>query len=126
MASKKPPKHDTWMPLYVGDYLAKTQNLSAEQHGAYLLLMMAAWKNGGHLPNDPDDLHQIARMTPQQWTRNEPKLRKFFTVTDDAWTHDRVSEELSRAREIVAKKSAAGKLGAAKTWGLKIVSGGDS
>lgn len=119
MATKKPPKHDTWMPLYVSDYLADTMHLNAEQHGAYLLLLMAAWKADGKLPHDTGTLQQITRMTAQQWSRAEPILMRFFFVTEDFWIHNRVRTELEKAKENVDKKSKAGKVAAAKRWGIE-------
>jgi uncharacterized protein YdaU (DUF1376 family) len=118
MAEKKTPKHDTWMPLYVNDYFGDTMTLTTEQHGAYLLLIMTAWKEGGRLPNNAVCLAQCARLSLPQWTRMEPVLRGFFDVSPEFWTHGRVMSELERAKEHVAKRSAAGKRGAAAKWGL--------
>jgi uncharacterized protein YdaU (DUF1376 family) len=121
MATKKPPKFDTWMPLYIGDYIVATTHLSTEQHGAYLLLLMTAWKSGGRLPNDHQQLQQITRLSPQSWAKHEPVLRQFFVVTPEHWSHERVIEELETAKAMVEKSSAAGKVAAAKRWGLRVV-----
>ena len=51
---------DTWMPFYVADYLRDTRHLSATEHGAYMLLIMQAWTQGGLLPLDPVRLARIA------------------------------------------------------------------
>lgn len=121
MATKKPPKHDTWMPLYISDYLADTMSLTTEQHGAYMLLIMAAWKDGGSLPNDAGQLAAISKLPLAQWTRHDPILRRFFDITPEHWTHRRVAQELATAKANVEKRSAAGKTAAAKKWGLRVV-----
>jgi uncharacterized protein YdaU (DUF1376 family) len=118
MAAKKETQFDTWMPLYVGDYLRKTMGLTVEQHGAYLLLIMACWTEGGRLPNDTSQLAAFARMAAPQWARAEPILRKYFAVTPEHWIHERVLEELTKAKEMVAKKKKAGTAAAAARWGM--------
>ena len=96
------------MPLYVGDYLAKTGHLSTIQHGAYLLLIMHYWANGG-LPTQPEALMAIARMNPEQWDSNCQAIAKFFTID---WRHNRLDEELTKVKTISQKRSLAGIKGA--------------
>lgn len=106
------------MPLYIADYLGDTMHLTTEQHGAYLLLLMSSWKVEGKLPNDPVALQATTRMSAQQWAKSEPTLARFFTVTAEFWTHERVQRELEKAKGKVEKASKAGAASARVRWGL--------
>jgi uncharacterized protein YdaU (DUF1376 family) len=99
----KMPKR-LWMPLYVGDYLAKTSHLTMEQHGAYLLLLMHYWANGS-LPQDCGQLVAIARCSDEWWAGNCKILAQFF---DNRWRNKRMEKELSKAKTISDKRSLAG------------------
>lgn len=92
-----------WMPLYVADYLADTGHLSAAEHGAYLLLIMHYWVNGG-LPAEDRKLARIARMSEREWLRSRDTIADFF---GDGWTHARIDAELAKVVEISGKRRAA-------------------
>lgn len=110
-------KRDTWMPLYIGDYLADTTRLTTEQHGAYLLLLMDYWRNGPP-PDDEQTLASITKLSVQQWRRHEAVLRTFFQPGDGAcWVQKRADDERQKAGNVSDKRSAAGKEGASKRWG---------
>lgn len=109
-------KADTWMPWYVGDYLVDTTNLNTEQHGAYCLMLMAAWKRGGSLPKDDSQLASICKLQPARWRAYKGILLEFFDDTGDAYAHGRVTKERLKAQTISDKKSANGKAGAAAKW----------
>lgn len=101
------PKSDTWMPFYVGDYLAATARLTTEQHGAYLLLLLDYWRNGPP-PNDDPVLAQIARMTPVAWKKAKPALIGFFDERDGRLIQRRAERERERAIDITEKRRKAG------------------
>jgi uncharacterized protein YdaU (DUF1376 family) len=105
------------MPLYIGDYLADTLHLSAEQHGAYLMLLMAAWRKGGALQDDDSQLAAVAKVSPQQWRKHKPVLAAFFHVEGGIWRQKRLNAELAIAVESQQKKQAAGKAGASARYG---------
>lgn len=96
----KTTKSDTWMPLYIADYLRKTMHLTRDQHGAYMLLLMACWDRGGRLPNDPGQLAGIARATPAEWRKLSPVILPFFDVDGQYLTQGRVLEEREKAARL--------------------------
>lgn len=101
--SKRP-----WMPFYVGDYLAKTAHLTAEQHGAYMLLLMHYWTHG-ELPEDQKQLMAIARLPADSWAGNCHVLAKFF---DNKWRNNRMEKELAKLKKLSEKRAYAGLKGA--------------
>lgn len=109
-------KNDTWMPLYIGDYLADTSRLTTEQHGAYLLILMDYWRNGPPLDDD-EELATITKLSLAQWRKHAPKIRSLFHSLDGRLVQKRAEEERAKAGLISNKRSAAGKQGAAKRWG---------
>lgn len=97
----------TWMPLYIGDYLKKTMHLSAEEHGAYLLLIMNYWCNG-KITDDRENLQNISKLPYKVLEKN---VLKFFKTADGFLTHDRIDKEQVISLELKQKKSEAGKKG---------------
>lgn len=96
-------KNRAWMPLHIDDYLGDTDHLTAAEHGAYLLLIMKYWRDGG-LPTDEGMIRRFAKMTPEQWEESRGVIASFF---DANWKHGRIDAELARADEIIEKRKAA-------------------
>lgn len=92
-----------WMPLHIDTYLADTGYLTAAEHGAYMLLIMTYWRDGG-LPDDERLIARIARMSKEEWAESRDVLASFFK---DGWRHSRIDEELAKADEIIEKRRSA-------------------
>jgi len=108
-------KHEKWMPLYVGDYLASTNRLSLAEHGAYLLLIMDYWRNGAP-PDNPVILARILGISLADWEGMAVALLKHFTVHGGRLHHARIELELKRAIETTENLSDRGKQGAKARW----------
>lgn len=100
-----------FMQFYVAEYLGDTMHLTTEQHGAYLLLLMAMWRAGGALPNDPRKLARIARIHPPRWKKLSVEVLEFFDVDGDQITHGRVVMELEKVRHKSQSRAQNGRLG---------------
>lgn len=110
-------KTDIWMPLYIADYLADTQHLTRDEHGGYLLLLMAYWRNGGPLQDDDKRLAAIAKATQREWKSLRATLAEFFTIADGLWVHKRADKEIKDAAENSLRNTNRAKVAAAKRWG---------
>jgi uncharacterized protein YdaU (DUF1376 family) len=104
-------KPDTWMPLYIGDYIADTMHLNTEQHGAYLLLLMTAWNRGGRLPSDETQLALICRADRKAWGRIRGAVLPFFEPEGDYLIQPRLVAEYERAVKLNDKQKANGAKG---------------
>ena len=83
------------MPFYIGDYLRDTRRLSTLEHGAYLLLIMEYWQQGG-LPDDDSRLARIAGISLSEWKPVRAALAPYFMT---GWRHKRVEDELEKSKE---------------------------
>lgn len=92
------------MPVATDAMIADTTHLSAEEFGAYHLILYATWRNNGQpLPDDDKRLARVVRMTPAKWSKVRPVLAEFFDISDGAWRQKRLEKEWSGVQARVAK-----------------------
>ncbi len=99
-----------YMQFCVSEYLADTTSLNtAELNGAYLLLLFDYWQTGEALPNDPEYLAAIARVSNDRWTTVAIRLQRFFDITPETWVHHRMEVDLEEVKGKVKQAIKAGK-----------------
>lgn len=104
-------KADAWMPLYIADYLRDTMHLTRDQHGAYMLLLMACWTRGGRLANDAGQLAGMVKATAAEWRKLAPVILPYFRVDGDQLVNMRVVEEWEKAQRLSEARRETGKKG---------------
>lgn len=90
------------LPLWTDAYLADTRHLSLREHGAYLLLMMEAWRRPRcALPDDDALLARLTCSTPEEWKEIKASVMAFWTFDARAseWTQKRLSKEHTYVRD---------------------------
>lgn len=101
-----------FMPLYTDTFLADTGHLNATETGAYLTLLMVAWRSPGcRLPDDDQKLARWARVDPRTWGRIKPRIMDFWTLADGFWTQGRLALEADKASKMAEAKRSNGRLG---------------
>lgn len=99
-----------YMQFYVADYLADTTHLTAEEHGAYMLMLFSYWQTGK--PLRIDRLATVARIPNERWPSVAETLSEFFHVTETHWVQFRVEADLEAVNSKVVTASNAGKASA--------------
>jgi len=100
------------LPLFTDAFIADTGHLSLEQRGAYVMLLMLAWRSPGcRIPNDDAKIARMLSISPAKWARLRPEVMAFWHLADDHWTQKRLTREHQFVSEKVEKKRAAGKQG---------------
>ncbi|WP_262689823.1 YdaU family protein [Kordiimonas aestuarii] len=100
------------LPLFTDAYLADTRHLTAEEHGAYLLLLMCAWRTRGCALKDCDrTLARTVGVTRLRWKKLRPTLMEFFTVEGGLWRQKKLTDVYKGVEARVAKNRANGAKG---------------
>lgn len=91
------PSH---IPIFPDAYHRDTTHLTTEEHGAYFLLLMAAWGSDDcSLPNDTRRLAALAKMSVQKWQKMAPTVLEFWTIEKGKLTQKRLLKEFHYVRE---------------------------
>ena len=88
------------LPLWTDAYLADTNHLTAEEHGAYVLLLIEAWRSADcSLPDNDTLLARHARLTPAKWNAAKPIVMAFWKLDKrrKRWTQKRLKKERQKA-----------------------------
>lgn len=103
------------MPLFTDAYLADTRHLTTEEHGAYLLLLMEAWRRPKcDLPDDDRLLSRLTGLPIDRWQEIKPIVMAFWKRDGRSATFRQ--KRLSAERIYVADKTKMQRDRAAKRW----------
>lgn len=99
------------LPLFTDAYLADTRHLSTLQHGAYLLMLMSAWREPDcALPNDDTYLARITGLDRRTWAKNKQVLLSFWHLNgQQKWVQGRLVDERKYVEQQSSRNSAAAK-----------------
>ena len=104
------------LPLFTDAFIADTIHLNAAQTGAYLMLLMCAWRSKDcTIPNDDKILARFSRMSPKEWAANRDVILSFWDLNDDGeYFQKRLTDERSYANDRRDQATRAGKASAKK------------
>ena len=105
------------LPLFTDAFISDTIHLNATQTGAYLMLLMCAWRTKDcSLPDDDTLLARFARMDKRTWKANKEAIMSFWFRNDAGqWQQGRLLDE----RKYVEDKSSKNAANSKSRW-LKI------
>lgn len=102
------------LPLFTDAILGDTLHLNIAQFGAYIMLLIVAWRSKEcALPSDDVFLARVCRMDKRTWSNNKETILGFFTLGSDAKLRqlrlidERIYVEEQRNRNVEAGKASA-------------------
>jgi uncharacterized protein YdaU (DUF1376 family) len=98
------------MPLFVDAYLGDTMHLSLEEHGAYLKLLMIAWRTKDcALPDDDRRIATMLGVTAKRWTEIlRPSIAPFWDIAEGRWTQKKLLKVRQHAESVSEQRKEAG------------------
>jgi uncharacterized protein YdaU (DUF1376 family) len=93
------------LPLWTDAFLSDTMHLDATETGAYLLLLMTAWRRPNNdLPDDDVQLRRFARCSAKTWKTVRPRVMAFWSLKDGTWHQKKLDSIREGVRTLQIKK----------------------
>jgi len=112
-----------FMRFWPGDYLKDTSDLSVEEHGAYLLVLLHMWQAGGTLPDDDAKNARRLGVSRRNWLRYKEALSPYLTIYGSEGqrliTQKRLQVEMNIAVENSARQTEKARKAANELWGKR-------
>jgi uncharacterized protein YdaU (DUF1376 family) len=103
------------LTLWTDSYLADTRTLTTLEHGAYLLLLMEAWRRPHcDLPDDDAILAKLAGLSTAEWAKIKTTILAYWKLDGRRKTF--TQKRLLKERDAARKRSKSQKDKAAKRW----------
>lgn len=101
------------MPVWTDALIGDTTHLSTEQFGAYVLILIATWRNNGKpLPDDDERMAHVSRVSVKKWRQKlRPVVGEFFRVDETGWHQLRLEKEWARVEQKLKQRRSAGRKG---------------
>lgn len=104
-----------WFKFFPQDFLGATAALSAQQVGAYTLLLCEYYRRGGPVPDDRQSIYILCRCQSSSDRAGVDRvLRDHFELRDGYWRNGRADKEILTR----TSRKKAGKAGADGRWGV--------
>lgn len=84
--------------FYPGDYFRDTRGLDTLEHGAYMLLILTLYAEGGRVAKSR--LPRLTGLRPKAFETVWQEIGRFFFEDGDAIGHKRVDRELEKQRKL--------------------------
>jgi uncharacterized protein YdaU (DUF1376 family) len=91
------------MPMYWDAYISDTTHLTAEEHGAYLLLLGAMWRRDGSVPDCDRDIARIVGLTLSKWVKVRARLDGFLVIESGTISQKNLQKIWKKTQEIIDK-----------------------
>jgi uncharacterized protein YdaU (DUF1376 family) len=107
------------LPLWTDAYLSDTHpNLSLEEQGCYVLLLLTAWRRPTKsLPDDDRWICKTLAVDPRVWKRlRKSVLKRFWKLENDEWRQDRLTREADFLRRSAEDRTEIARSSALVRW----------
>lgn len=100
------------LPLKTDALIADTSHMTPEEFGAYVRILLAMWRHGARLTDDPKELAQIVGVTPRRWRNIADRVLRPVQRSGGILSQKRLTSTWMEVQAMREKRSTA----ALKRW----------